>query len=324
MNASANGFTVLQSGWVRPPGEHERERLAAAGARLVVRHCPTEEELIEHGREVDALITLDEPCSARVIAALERCRVISRLGVGVDRVDLPAAASAGIIVANVPDFCVDEVSDHALMLLLALARRLPALIAHARAGGWDSIAAAGEVQRLRGQTLGLIGFGRIGRSLAGKTGALGLRLCAYDPKLDAATIRSGGAEPLDLPDLLAVSDFVSVHAPLTAETRGLLGAAELAMLRPSAFVINVARGALIDQSALVDALRREALAGAALDVLDPEPPDPSDPLLSMTNVIVTPHAAHYSVQAQEDVRRQAFENVARVLEGGETLHAVVA
>lgn len=324
MTAPANGFTVLQCGWVSPPGERERERLAAAGARLVARLCPTEEELIEHGRDADALITLDEPCSARVIAALQRCRVISRLGVGVDRVDVAAAAGAGIIVANVPDFCVDEVSDHALMLLLALARRLPALTAHARAGSWDSIAAAGDVQRLRGQVLGLIGFGRIGRSLAGKAGALGLRLCAHDPKLDAAAIRAAGVEPLDLPALLAASDFVSVHAPLTAETRGLLGAAELAALRPTAFVINVARGALIDQAALVDALARGALAGAALDVLDPEPPDRTDPLLSMPNVIVTPHAAHYSVQAQEEVRRQAFENVARVLDGGEPLHTVVA
>ena len=305
-------------------GEDERAALAEAGAVLVERPCPSEDELLEHGRDAAAILTLDEPLTARVIGGLKACRVISRFGIGVDRVDLEAATAAGIVVTNVPDYCVDEVSDHALGLLLAVTRRLVALDRSVREGVWDTIGVAGPVRRLRGRRVGVIGFGRLGRRFGEKAAALGLELLAHDPHLDPGALSAAGARPLELDELLAASDVVSLHVPLTPDTHGLLDRERLALLPAGAVVINTSRGGLIDELALADALREGRLGGAGIDVFEREPPAADNPLLGLPNVVVSSHSSHYSLESAAEMRAKAFRNVALVLAGREPLSAVNA
>lgn len=301
-------------------GKRQLATLAEAGVELRVRVCHDEADLCAAGAEADALLVLSAPVTARVIAKLDRCRVIGRLGVGLDMVDLDAASAAGIQVTNVPAATVDEVSDHALALLLALSRRLLPLDASVRAGSWHYLAAGTEVRRLREQVVGVVGFGRIGAAFARKVGALGPVVLAFDPHLAPEQIAARGAEPVSLEELLRRSDFVSIHAPLTAETHHLIGATELAWMRPGAQLINVARGGLVDQPALVAALAAGKLGGAALDVLEEEPPADGEPLLALDDVLLTPHAAHYSLEAIDELLQTAVEDVVRVLRGEPPRH----
>lgn len=303
-------------------GEPERALLAGAGARLVERPCLTEDELLEHGRDAAAILTLDEPLTARVIAGLRGCRVIARFGIGVDRVDLEAATAAGIVVTNVPDYCVDEVSDHALALLLAVTRRIIPLDRAVRAGQWDTAAAAGPVRRLRGRQLGVVGFGRLGRSFAAKAQALGLEVVACDPHVADADIEAAGVRPLLLDDLVASSDIVSLHIPLTPQTRHILDRRRIAALPAGAVLLNTSRGGLVDEAALAAALRDGRLGGAGLDVFETEPPPRDHPLLGLPNVVVSSHSSHYSLESGADMRAKAFGNVARVLRGEAPLSPV--
>jgi D-3-phosphoglycerate dehydrogenase len=296
-------------------GAAEHAVLGEVGARLVERPCLTEEDLIAHGREAAAILTLDEPLTARVIASLERCRVISRFGIGVDKVDLDAATAAGIVVTNVPDYCVDEASDHALALLLAVERRIPALDAAVRQGRWDTAAVAGRMRRLRGRRAGVVGFGRLGARFARKVAALGLEVCVHDPYVADAEIESAGAQPLPLDDLLASSDVVSLHVPLTADTLHLLDRRRIFSMREGAVLVNTSRGGLVDEEALVEALGEGRLGGAGLDVFEREPPGPDSPLLALPNVVVTSHSSHYSLESGAEMRDRAFRNVADVLAG---------
>jgi D-3-phosphoglycerate dehydrogenase / 2-oxoglutarate reductase len=305
-------------------GDVERALLAEVGARLVERPCPAEADLIAHGRDAAGILTLDEPLSAEVIAALHRCRVIARFGIGVDKVDVAAATAAGIVVTNVPDYCVDEASDHALALLLAVERRIVALDAAVREGVWDTAAVAGRVRRLRGRRLGVVGFGRIGRRFAEKAGALGLEVCVHDPFVPPETIRASGALPLGLDELLATSDVVSLHVPLSSETRELLDAERILAMREGAVLVNTSRGGLVDEAALVGALAAGRLGGAGLDVFEQEPPSRDHPLLSLPTVVVTSHSSHYSLESEAEVRERAFRNVASVLAGRAPLSAVNA
>jgi D-3-phosphoglycerate dehydrogenase len=303
-------------------GEAERAVLAEAGARLVEQPCLTEEDLLVHGRDAVAILTLDEPLSARVIAGLGHCRVISRFGIGVDKVDVEAATAAGIVVTNVPDYCVDEVSDHALALLLAVARRIVRLDRAVRDGVWDTMTVAGPVRRLRGRSLGVVGFGRLGRSFAAKAAALGLEVSAHDPYVTDDVIAAAGVRPVTLPELLAGSDIVSLHVPLTAGTRHVLDRDRIATMRSGAVLVNTSRGGLVDEAALVEALREGRLEGAGLDVFEHEPPPLDDPLLSLANVVVTSHSSHYSLESAADMREKAFRNVVLVLQGRAPLSAV--
>jgi len=296
-------------------GDSEREILAEVGARLVERPCLTEQDLIEHGREADAILTLDEPLTAGVIASLARCRVISRFGIGVDKVDLEAATAAGIVVTNVPDYCVDEASDHALALMLAVERRIPALDAAVRQGRWDTAAVAGPVRRLRGRRAGVVGFGRLGARFARKAAALGLDVAVHDPYVADGEIEAAGARPLPLDELLASSDIVSLHVPLTPETHHLLDRRRLLSMPPGAVLVNTSRGALVDEDALVEALAEGRLGGAGLDVFEQEPPGPDHPLLALPNGVVTSHSSHYSLESGAEMRERAFANVADVLAG---------
>jgi D-3-phosphoglycerate dehydrogenase len=278
--------------------------------------APSKDEatLREIAADADALLNCYAQLQGDLIRSLRRCRVIARYGIGVDTVDVAAASTAGIMVTNVPDYCIDEVSDHALALMLALVRGLVRAVPATRAGTWD-LATVRPLRRLRGQTLALIGFGRIGRAVAAKSAPLGLRILAYDPYLAPDAIRAGGAEPADLPSALREADILSIHAPLTSETRHLIDAAALEQMKSSAFLVNTARGALVDTRALTAALEAGRLAGAALDVLESEPPPGDLELLRLPNVILTPHSAFYSEESLIESQTRAAEEVARVLRG---------
>jgi len=298
----------------------ERALLADLDLDLIERHCGTEEELIEHGQGADALMVIAEPVTAKVIDALGDCRVIARFGAGLDNVDLEAATRRGVQVTFVPGASVEEVSDHTIAMLFALARHLPELDAAVRRGDWAIPAELPPFRRLRDQALGIVGAGRIGQAVARKARGLGLAVVAYDPHVDAAALRGLGVEAVELDELLTRSDHVSIHAPLTAETHHLIGARELGLMKPTANLINVARGGLVDQAALVAALTDGQIAGAGIDVQEVEPPAADEPLLGLPNVILSPHAAHCSQESLDDLCSAAIEDVAAVLGGRPPAH----
>jgi D-3-phosphoglycerate dehydrogenase len=267
--------------------------------------------LVRCAADADAIVTNWAPVTDAVIRAASRCRVISRFGIGVDNIAVATATALGIPVVNCPDYCVSEVADHTLGLVLAFARRIAFFHLRTKQGEYNLQAATGQ-QRLSSQTLGLIGLGNIGREVCHKARAFGLRVIAYN--------RSGSDHGLGFPmvplnQLLAESDYVSLHVPLSPDTHRILDREQFARMKPTAYLINTSRGGLVDQEALWSALQAGQLAGAALDVFDPEPPDLSHPLFRDERVIVTPHAAFVSQQAVEQVRRQALEQVAAVLSG---------
>jgi D-3-phosphoglycerate dehydrogenase len=307
-------FVVAVTDYVFASLEPERAVLEPLGVELRPKQCRSEEEIIALTRDADAVLNCYAKMTARVIENLERCRIIARYGIGVDNVDLAAATKARIPVTNVPDYCIDEVSDHALALLLALARRVTVADARVKAGAWDVVAHAG-IRRLRGRTLGLLGFGKIARALASKAQALGMKVMAYDPYLAPEEIGRFGAEPAGLEKLLAEADAVSIHVPLCPETRNLIGERELARMKPAAFLINTSRGGIVDEQALASALKETRLAGAALDVLSVEPPPTDHPLRQALNIILTPHLAFYSRESVIELQTKAAEEVARALRG---------
>jgi len=254
------------------------------------------------------------PVTRRVLENLPRCRAVVRYGIGLDNVDLQAATDCGILVAHVLDFCTDEVSNHAIALLLALARRLIPLHRDAAAGRWRQ-PQAWTLAPVHGQTLGIVGFGNIGQAAARKARAFGLRLLAHDPYGDPGAAEELGAALVPLGELLAESDYVSLHAPLTPGTRHLIGAAELAAMKPSAVLINTSRGPVVDEAALVEALTSGGIAGAGLDVFEEEPLPADSPLCRLENVILTPHVASVSPEAMRRLREEVGRAAADVLRG---------
>jgi D-3-phosphoglycerate dehydrogenase len=307
-------FIVAITDYVFPSLDPERAVLEPLGVQLRPQQCRSEDEIIALAQEADAILNCYAKMTARVIKELKRCRIIARYGIGVDNVDLPAATKAGILVTNVPDYCIDEVSDHALALLLALARRTAAADAAVKAGAWDVVAHA-DIRRLRGQTLGLLGFGKIAKTLASKVQPLGMKVLVYDPYLAPELIAQHRAEATSLDRLLAEADAISVHVPLSPETRNLIGQRELAHMKPTAFLINTSRGGIVDEQALAVALKEGRLGGAALDVLSTEPPPPDHPLRQAPNIILTPHLAFYSRESVIELQTKAAGEVARALKG---------
>jgi len=319
-------FRVLVTDFAWPSLDVEREILSQVGAELVVADTGEEAELIELSREVDAILTNWKRVPEAAVRQAPQCVVIARYGVGVDNIPVALATELGIIVANVPDFCVNEVADHAMGLLLACARRLVTFTSETRSGVW-SLEHAPGLPRLAEQTLGIVGFGRIAQALVPRARGFGLRVLVYTPRLAAA-----GAVPgelagqvevaASLDELLAAADYVSLHVPATTQSAGLIGGHELDQMKPTAYLINTSRGALIDQDALDQALREQQIAGAALDVLSREPPPADLPLLGAPNLIVTPHAAFYSDASIHEVQTRAAANVATVLTGDVPEHVV--
>jgi D-3-phosphoglycerate dehydrogenase / 2-oxoglutarate reductase len=286
--------------------EIERRLVQAAGGELVLEDCKSEADVAEAlaRHHPDALLVQFAPVGERALRNANGLAGIVRYGVGVDNIDTRAAEAQGIAVAAVPDYCVEEVADHTIGLLLALERGIVALAAQTRAGGWD-FRAAGRVRRLRGLTLGSIGWGRIARAVGGRAEALGLQVAAHDPAYP---------ETLASDDVLRRADVLTLHVPLTDATKGLVGEREFALLPEGAIVLNAARGGLIDEDALVAALDSGHLGGAGLDVLASEPPPPDHPLRRMENVVLTPHAAWYSETAVVDLREKAVATVLGMVE----------
>ncbi len=307
-------FKVVVTDYVFPSLDIERSVLSSLGAEIIALQATSEEELLAVVEGADALLVCYAPVTKRVIDRAQRCRVIARYGIGFDNVDIQAASAKGIVVTNVPDYCVEEVSDHALALLLACARKVPFLDRRVRTGRWDAKDAV-PMHRLRGKVFGLLGFGKIPRVLARKARALGLEIIAVDPYVTAQEMEEHGARKVELETLLAQSDFVSVHTPLTPQTRGMIAEAELRAMKSTAFLINTARGPIVSESALVRALRQGWIAGAALDVVETEPPTQEQSLFTLDSLILTPHVAFYSEEALQELQRKAAEEVARVLSG---------
>ncbi|MHB1133894.1 MAG: C-terminal binding protein [Chloroflexota bacterium] len=309
-------YKVLITDYVWPTLDPERGVLEPVGAELLPSPSGREEELVALAPQADAIMTCFAKVTRRVIEAAPNCRIVARYGIGLDNIDVEAATERGIVVTNVPAYCQDEVTDHALALLLALARKVALYDRSTRAGSWD-VQLGKPIYRIRGKALGIVGLGRIGSLLAAKAAAFGLRTLAYDPFLSPQQARERGAEQVDLATLLRESDFISVHAPLGARegTQGMFAEAELRAMKPTAFLINTARGGIVDDQALARALREGWIAGAGLDVLPTEPPAADSPLLGLENVILTPHSAFYSEESLVDLQTMAAQEVARVLRG---------
>ena len=305
---------------VFPSLDTAREVLATIGARLQLAPQATPEEILRIAAPADALLVTYALITAEMIAGMPRCRIISRFGIGVDNVDIPAATKAGIVVTKVPDYCIDEVSDHTLALLLAAARKIPLSNGQVHAGRWEMKAVV-PIHRLRGSVLGLVGFGRIPQLVAPKAKAFGLRVIAHDPYAPADVLGRAGVEHVGFAELLKQSDYVSIHTPLLPETRGLFDAGAFAQMKPTAYLINTARGPIVDEAALARALDAGQLAGAALDVMPQEPPVNS-PLLGRDNVIITPHTSFYSEESLLELQRKAAEEVVSVLTGQPPRNAV--
>lgn len=305
-----------------PTDESERAELANVGAALVEIEGQQPDEILAAAENCDALLVVSSTIPQSVIENLGKCRVISRLGAGTDKIDVSAATERGIIVANVPDFCLNEQADHTLALLLAFNRRLPYMMQSMREGNWTARSHPG-VHRLAGQTLGLIGFGASAQSVAVRAAAFGLRLMAWvrNPDKYTSVAAKLGVTLGSMDDVLLNADYVSLHLPLTSETRGILDADRLALMKPTAVLVNTARGALVNETDLVAALKTGRIGGAALDVFDginvfaqPGPP-PSHPFYELDNVIMTPHCAGSSVESSSDSKRRGARNAALVLSG---------
>jgi D-3-phosphoglycerate dehydrogenase len=296
-------------------GSVEIEEIELQGLGTVaLAQCRTEEQVIAASRGADALLVQYAPITAKVIDSLSSCKVISRYGVGIDMIDLAAASRRGIIVCNVPDYCQEEVSDHACALILALARKLKPLDRSVHRGEWN-VRVARPMNRLAGLHLGLLGFGKIARMIAHKLSGFDLKISAFDPYLAPEAFRAAGVASVGFSQILEQSDILSLHLPLTTESTHILGAKELKSLKRGAFIVNTSRGPLIDENALADALREGRVGGAALDVTEQEPLQAGCPLLPFENVIITPHAAFYSETSIEELRRQTARAVAHVLRG---------
>lgn len=309
--------TVLVTDHAWPSLEIEREVLAEAGAVIVAAETGAEAELVGLAGAADAIMTCWRPVTPAVLRAAPHCHIVARYGVGLDNIAVSEATELGMVVTNVPDFCVDEVADHALALILALARHIVPFSRQTRSGLWDN-QAAGPMHRLRGRTLGVVGFGRVGMATAARAHAFGMRLVAYGPRLTPETCAAAPfpvAWAASLEELLEAADVVSLHVPLTPETRALIGARELARMKSTSLLVNTCRGAVVDADALAGALRAGRIAGAGVDVLAQEPPDPADPLLGLDNVIVTPHAAFFSEESTAELQRRAAECVVAALRG---------
>ena len=297
------------------PGlETEQEVLAPLGVEVVKRPCQNGAEIVAAGKEAAALIVGNVQITAEVLGQLPNCLAVVKPAVGVDNIDIDAATEAGVCVANVPDYGTDEVATHAMALILNAFRHVDACAADVRAGKWQPKPPY-PLQRSFGRTLGIIGFGRIGRSVARKAGGFGWRLLAWDPYVDAGEMRDRGVEAANFDTLLAESDFVTLHLPLTEETHSLIDAGALAKMKPTAFLVNTARGGVVDSEALYQAVDSGRIAGAALDVIDVEPPPPDHPLHRTDRILVTSHVAWYSQQAFEELRVKAVQEAVRVLQG---------
>lgn len=309
-------FTVITPASPGGGYQFEMEALAPLGAEIVEIAAKGEDEFAQAARDADALYAKGRPITRRIIDGLARCKVIALGSVGVDSVDVAAATARGIPVTNVPDTFIEEVADHAMMLILATYRRLTTMDRLVREGRWaEGRPLLYRYPRLMGQTLGFVAFGHVARAVAVRARAFGLHLIAYDPYVEELVMSQYGVEPVSLTDLLQRSDIVSMHAPATPDAQHMLSEEHFRLMKREALFINTGRGPTVDETALVKALKEGWIAGAGLDVLEQEPAGPTNPLLKMDNVILTPHAASASARFDPVRRRRVGQEIAIVLGG---------
>jgi D-3-phosphoglycerate dehydrogenase len=304
-----------------PSLDPAKAALARVDPELRMAKSPSAEDILAVARDADAILVTYAKLPGELLRQLTRCKAIGRFGLGVDNIDIPAAAALGITVTYVPDYCMQEVSDHAMALLLSLVRKVPLSNKLVQSGRWE-VPPIVPIHRLSGQVLGLVGFGNIPRALAPKAKAFGLRVVTHDPYASADVLAKAGVEGVGFDALLGMSDFVSIHAPLMPATRGLFNAEVFAKMKTGAFLVNTARGPLVDEDALIAALDSGHLGGAALDVVTTEPLAKDSKLLGRDNVILTPHTAFYSVEALNELQTKCAADVARVLSGEPPVYPV--
>ncbi|HTQ39829.1 MAG TPA: C-terminal binding protein [Pirellulales bacterium] len=306
---------VLLTDYAWPDLGIERGILRKAGAELIVAPQQDDQTLSRLAADCDAVMTNWAKVTESVIAVAQQCKIISRLGIGLDNIDVAAATRRGIVVTNVPDYCVIEVAEHALALLLSLSRKIAFYHQETKSGRY-SLQDGPALRRIEGQNLGIVGLGNIGRRLAEKAIALKMRVLTSGRTQKRQQDLPSGVEWCEFDQLIQNSDYISLHVPLTPETKHMMGARQFALMKPTAYLINTSRGGLIDQMALAAALQAGQLAGAALDVQDPEPPDLTQPPFNDCRVIVTPHAAFVSIESLENLRSRTARQVATCLQGG--------
>jgi len=298
----------------------ERERLKAIDADLEIRNCVTAEDVAAQCADADGILLDMAPMNAAAISGLKRCRIINRYGVGCDNVDVKAANDAGIVVTNVPDYCAEDVSDHALALLMACLRDVARRDRMVRQGAWNLQRTS---FRLQGKVLGVLGFGRIARALVRKCAGFALsKVMAYDPYVPAEVCEAAGVVKASLEDVLREADFLSLHMPVTPETTGMLNREALALMKPTAIVVNTGRGPLIDDGAMVEALQNRRILCAGLDTHTHEPLPAWSPYLGLDNVILTDHTAYSTVEGVEELKTKSAQNIVDVLLGRTPRYAV--
>ena len=306
-------YLVAVADSVFPNLDPATEVLSAIGAELQLASDSSPESVMKIAAGADAVLVTYAKITGDMIRQMTKCRIISRFGIGVDNVDLEAATEAGIVVTKVPDYCIDEVSDHAVALLLSAVRKIPMATDQVHAGTWKMPNVV-PIHRLRGSVLGLVGFGRIPQLVAPKAKSFGLCVVAYDPFIAKEVFSRAGVEQVDFKELLKISDYVSIHSPLTPETKGLFNADAFKQMKKGSYVVNTARGPIIDEAALAAAIDSGHIAGAALDVMTNEPPVNS-PLIGKRNVFITPHTSFYSEESLVELQTKASQEVANVLTG---------
>jgi D-3-phosphoglycerate dehydrogenase len=304
----------------------ERPVIEGAGFELVAAQCKSEDELVEVAHDASAVITQYARVGEKTINAFTKCRLIARYGTGVDIVDVEAATRRNILVTNIPDYCVDEVADHAMGLLLACIRKLKIYDKTLRSGVWRWQIGQ-PIHRMRGRTMGLLAFGKIARAIAERAKPFGVRRIAYDAYLPKEAFVPYGVTPVSFDELIEQTDYLMIQVPLTAETRGMIGEKELKKMRPSSVLVNTSRGPLVNNDALYRALKEGWISAAGVDDIDPEPTKlrgwtPESPLFALDNLIITPHSAYYSEESIQECRRRASEEVVRVLSGHPPLSPV--
>jgi D-3-phosphoglycerate dehydrogenase len=313
---------VVLTDQVFPTVDVEREIFSRSGGELEILPDSSPETIRAEAADADAILTTYAAIDAKTVAALKSCKVIARYGIGVDNIDLEAARSAGITVTNVPDYCVEEVADHTVALLLAVWRKIVTGNQIVRNDGWG-IAQLRPVRRLRGRQLGMIGFGHIGRAVAARATTFGLELRVFDPYIDDSALAGTGIQRIEeLDELLSGSDIVTIHAPLTSGTKDLIDSAAIERMKDGAVLINTSRGPIVDTKAVATALAQGKLSGAGLDVFDEEPPDTAL-LSSLETLVATPHAAFYSDEAIAESQTKAATSIVTVLSGDEPDYRVV-
>jgi len=290
---------------------------------LVMAKSAAADDILAVARDADAILVTYAKLPGDLLRQLKRCKAIGRFGLGVDNIDLVTAKEKGIAVNYVPDYCIREVSDHAMALLLALIRKIPLSNKLVQSGRWEMPAVV-PIRRIEGTVFGLVGFGHIPRLVAPKAQAFGMKVIAYDPYAKPEVFKAARVESVDFDTLLTTSDYVSVHAPLLPATRGMMNAAAFAKMKKGAYIVNSARGPLIDEAALVAALDSGQVGGAGLDVVTAEPLAKDSPLLGRDNVIISPHTAFYSIEALEELQTKCASDVARVLSGEKAIYPISA